>query len=270
MGLAVIDPWPECHRHLMLHQDRDRAGSFGEDAEQYDRARPGYPASLIDDLLAGNPHMVLDVGCGTGIASRLLVDRGCQLIGVEPDPRMVTVGRAHGLVVEEATFEQWEPGSRRFDLLVSAQAWHWVDPPVGSAKAAAVLRPNARIGLFWNVGHPLRELKKRLDEVYARLAPGLGRSSALLRNADDRFEATADALRSTRAFSDVAVKVFTQDREYTTKQWLDQLPTHSDHRSLPPDQRHLLLEAVGDVIDEEGGRFVMKYESVLVSGMRTS
>jgi hypothetical protein len=65
-------------------------------------------------------------------------------------------------------------------------------------------------------------------------------------------------------------KVFTQDREYTTKQRLDELPTYSDHRSLPPDQRHLLLEAVGDVIDEEGGRFVMKYESVLVSGMRTS
>jgi SAM-dependent methyltransferase len=66
--------------------------------------------------------MVLDVGCGTGIASRLSVDRGCQVIGVEPDPRMAAVGRRHGLIVEEAAFEQWEPGSRRFDLLVSAQA----------------------------------------------------------------------------------------------------------------------------------------------------
>jgi SAM-dependent methyltransferase len=254
----------------VLYQDRDRAGSFGQDAEQYDRARPGYPASLIDDLLTGNPRMVLDVGCGTGIASRLLVDRGCQLIGVEPDPRMAAVGRTHGLVVEEAAFEQWEPGERRFDLLVSAQAWHWVDHRAGSAKAAAVLRPSARIGLFWNVGHPPRELKERLDEVYSRLAPGFGKSSALLGNASDRFEATADALRSTGAFANIAVKVFTQSRKYTTKQWLDQLPSLSDHRSLPPDQRRLLLEAVGDVIDDEGGRFVMSYESVLVSGTRTS
>lgn len=260
----------KCHYHLVRYPDRDRAESFGQDAEQYDRARPGYPASLIEDLLTGNPRMVLDVGCGTGIASRLLADRGCQLVGVEPDPRMATVGRAYGLAVEEATFEQWEPGARRFDLLVSAQAWHWVDPEVGSAKAAVVLRPSARIGLFWNVGHPPRQLKGRLDEVYARLAPGLDKCSALLGNAGDRFETTAGALRSTGAFANVAVKSFTHAVRYTTNQWLDQLPSHSDHRSLPPDQRRLVLEAVGEAIDDEGGRFVMAYECVLVSGTRTS
>jgi hypothetical protein len=97
---------------------------------------------------------------------------------------------------------------------------------MGSAKAAAVLRPNARICLFWNVGHPPKELKERLDEVYAGLAPGLGRCSALLGNPHDRFETTADALRSSRAFSDVAVKVFTQAPGST--------PRSSGWTSLPP------------------------------------
>jgi len=59
----------------------------------------------IDDLLTSSPHTVLDVGCGTGIASRLLVDRGCQLLGVEPDPQMAALARARHLVVEEAVFE---------------------------------------------------------------------------------------------------------------------------------------------------------------------
>lgn len=253
----------------MRCEDRVRAGSFGEDAEQYDRTRPTYPAALIDDLLADNPRMVLDIGCGTGIASRLLVDRGCQLIGVEPDPRMVALARTHGVVVEEASFEQWKPGARTFDMLVSAQAWHWVDPDVGSAKAATVLRPTARIGLFWNVGYPPSNLKEQFEEVYARLAPGFGSHSVLLGNAGDRFEVTANALRSTGAFLNVAVKKYTQAKEYTTEQWLDQLHTHSDHRLLPSNRRLLLLDGVAKLIDNAGGRFVMSYETVLVSGTRT-
>ncbi len=254
----------------MLFEDRVRAGSFGADAHRYDRARPSYPPALIDDLLTGNPRMVLDVGCGTGIASRLLLDRGAQVLGVEPDPRMAALARAHGLVVEETLFEQWEPGSRRFDLLISAQAWHWIDPATGAAKAAAVLHPGGRIGLFWNVAHHPPELKKRLDEVYAHLAPGLEKYSVLLGNTDNRFDASTEALRSTGVFTNVEVKTFAHAREYTTEQWLDQLPTHSDHQALPPDRRQLLLNAVADVINEAGGRFKMSYDTVLVSVTRNS
>ena len=133
-----------------------------------------------------------------------------------------------------------------------------------------MLRPGGRIGLFWNVGHPAGKLKGRLDEIYARLAPGFGKGSALLGGANHRFETTADALRSIGAFANVAVEVFTQARVYTTRQWLDHLPSHSDHLMLPPDQRHLLFETVGEAIDQVGGRFVRSYESVLVSGTRTS
>src|ERR1700730_12715980 len=112
----------------MLHEDRRRAGSFGDDAEQYDRARPAYPSNLIDHLLRASPKLVVDAGCGTGIASRLLVARGGQVVGVEPDGRMAAIARRRGLAVEEGAFEDWDPAGRQFDLLVSAQAWHWVDP----------------------------------------------------------------------------------------------------------------------------------------------
>lgn len=92
----------------MLHEDRRRAGSFGEDAEQYDRARPSYPAVLVDDLLSEGAHDVLDVGCGTGKVARLFLARGCDVLGVEPDERMAAVARRHGVVVEIATFEEWD------------------------------------------------------------------------------------------------------------------------------------------------------------------
>ncbi len=105
----------------MLHHDRARAGSFGEDAECYDRARPGYPSALVDALLTDAPGEVLDVGCGTGIVGRLLSGRGCRVLGVEPDPRVAAIARRHGLAVEIGTFEDWDSAGRRFDLVTSVK-----------------------------------------------------------------------------------------------------------------------------------------------------
>src|SRR5688500_9705979 len=91
-------------------------------AERYDRARPKNPYEAIDRLGLTPGAAVVEVGCGTGLLSRLLLVRGCELVGVEPDGRMATVAcaRVPGLRVEEATFESWDPEGRVFDLVVSA------------------------------------------------------------------------------------------------------------------------------------------------------
>jgi trans-aconitate methyltransferase len=82
---------------------------FGEVAEQYDRSRPTYPDAMVDDLVAPGVTRVLDVGCGTGIAARLFVARGCRVVGVEADARMAEVARGHGIDVDVSPFETWEP-----------------------------------------------------------------------------------------------------------------------------------------------------------------
>ena len=128
-----------------LHKARLIAESFGTDAEGYDRARPGYPAALVARIVAASPGSgVLDVGCGTGIAARQFQAAGCTVLGVEPDARMARFARFRGLPVEVATFEAWDPEGRRFDAVIAAQSWHWVDPVDGAAKAARVLRPGGR------------------------------------------------------------------------------------------------------------------------------
>src|ERR1700722_12542385 len=100
-----------------LHTDRRRAGSFGDDAERYDRVRPPYPAALIDVLVTEHPQTVLDAGGGTGIASRLLLPRGRDVLGLEPVPRMAAVARQNGVTVEVGAIEEWGDAGRRFDLL---------------------------------------------------------------------------------------------------------------------------------------------------------
>lgn len=253
------------HDGAVLYQDRQRACSFGADPERYDRFRPTYPAALIDHLLGTSPGPVLDVGCGTGIVSRLLAARGCRVLGVEPDERMAAVARRHGIEVEPGTFEAWEPQGRTFDLVTSGQAWHWVDPEVGASKAGSVLRPGGRLAVFWNIGNMPPEVRTKLDEVYRVHAPGLDRYSVVLGNGGkERPSGAMTALRASERFASVDVRSFPHDVTYTTQAWIEHLPTHSDHATLDPNRRARLLAAAEEVIAGLGGSFVMHYDCWLV------
>jgi SAM-dependent methyltransferase len=252
----------------VLFEDRSRAESFGAVAELYDRARPTYPPALVDALLVDDAKRVLDVGCGTGIAGVLLAARGCSVLGVELDGRMAELARAKGLEVEVAPFELWEPGARRFDLMVSAQAWHWIEPRAGATMAAAALREGGRIALFWNFGDPPPRVRERLAPIYAYLEPGLENYSVLLGNHDARARETVAGITDSARFGPAEVHRFPWSQAYETAGWLDHLRTHSDHHALPPSRRERLLAAVGEAIEGLGGSFEMTYEAVLVSASR--
>ena len=254
-----------------LHEDRGRACSFGADADRYDRSRPTYPTELIAFLMADHPRQVLDVGCGTGIASRLFAARGCEVLGVEPDARMAEVARRQGTAVEAGRIEEWDARGRSFDLIVCAQAWHWVEPVAGCRAAADALRVGGRFSAFWNVGRHRPALKARFDEVYARMAPGLDAHSVALGNLTSApLRWTADGLQAEGSFSEPTSHAFSWQQTYTREEWLDQLPTHSDHSALPPERRARLLAEVGAAIDAEGGTVEMSFDTWLVTAVRSA
>jgi len=254
----------------MLNEDRARALSFGADPARYDRARPTYPVELVDFLTAGRSD-VIDVGCGTGIAARLFAERGASVLGIEPDTRMAAFARQTGLAVEEAQFEDWDPAGRTFDLLIAAQSWHWVDPTRGAEGAATVLRPAGRIGLFWNVANHQPDMRSALDDEYRRLGLDIDQHSVVLgRGSDDRFPRALDGLRRAGAFASIEQREFHWVKEYTKATWLDHLPTHSDHQTLPLEQLSALLANLGEAIDQQGGTLTVDYRTVLITAVRTS
>ena len=220
-----------------IHTNRARAESFGAVAADYDRYRPDYPAPLIDDLVALHPANVLDVGCGTGKAARQLTARGLDVLGVEVDPQMAAVARSHGLSVVVSSFEEWDDAGRQFDLIISAQAWHWVQPRVGAQKAARLLRPNGTLVVFWNhyLEHP-NDLQARFDAVYREHAPEL--LEAAQRDRERRgARPYFDDLKASGAFRRVQPREYPYQRRYTAAEWVGNVQTHSDHLLLDPARR---------------------------------
>ena len=142
----------------MTEPDRRAGGRvFNEVPELYDRVRPAYPDELFADLAGvtglDQRSAVLEVGCGTGQATRSLAALGYSVTVVEPGAGLAALARqrlaAFGSVeVENSTFEEWDDGGRRFDVLVAAAAWHWVDPSTGWPKAHDVLRPGGWMALI--------------------------------------------------------------------------------------------------------------------------
>ena len=255
------------------HRHRQVAESFGSDAERYDRARPGYPGALVERIVAASPGLdVLDVGCGTGIAARQFHAAGCRVLGVDPDARMAGLARRTGVAVEVATFEAWESAGRAFDAVIAGQAWHWVDPVAGAAKAAQVLRPGGRLAVFWNVFQPPPGLREAFAAVYHRVQPGLPLNPWAWAAPDGYLAmctAAADGIRQTGAFGEPEQWRFDWDRPYTRDEWLELVPTAGGHSQIAPAKLAELLAGISAAIDAVGGSFTMHYVTIAVTAERT-
>ena len=151
-----------------MTRESEHALSFGRNVGDYERGRPGYPDDAVDWMLRHvDPRTVVDVGAGTGKFTASLVARGLAVTAVEPDDAMrarlaenfpmvtALAGSAEALPLADASV----------DLIVFAQAWHWVDVPAASAEAARVLSPGGALALVWNIRDPEVDWVERLGEV---------------------------------------------------------------------------------------------------------
>lgn len=129
-------------------------------AASYAAGRPDYPAALYDTLasqlgrsLAG--IHVVDLGAGTGIASRQMAERGAVVTAVELSEPMITQLAATSPRVRPVRGTATALPLRRHcaDLVTSAQAWHWMDPALAIPELLRVLRPGGVFAAWWNLTH---------------------------------------------------------------------------------------------------------------------
>jgi SAM-dependent methyltransferase len=132
---------------------QQRSLSFGSEAAAYERGRPSYPPEAIDWLLPDGAHDVLDLGAGTGKLTTRLVERGLNVVAVDPIAEMLEL-LSNSLPDTPAllgTAEEIPLPDNSVDAVLVAQAWHWFDPELAVKEVSRVLRPGGRLGLVWNV-----------------------------------------------------------------------------------------------------------------------
>ena len=244
--------------------------TFNEIANIYDIARAGYPEALIDDIISyagAQPNdAILEVGCGTGQATKSFALRGFPILAIEPGPDMVRVARDAlakfaNVEIIETTLERWRPGALRFRLIIAAQSWHWVSPQIRFAKAAAVLSPKGTLAIFGHVPVGLPgKLRDRLEQIYSAHVGALHSPPETLYLPSGPVKGWFD---DSGLFGAVLHKCYPWTWRHTTTSYINVLRTRSDHRILPAATRDALLEDVAAAIDREGGAFEADYESHL-------
>jgi SAM-dependent methyltransferase len=226
---------------LNLFTNRERANSFGGAAQSYDTYRPRYPDRLIDDVLAPDGRRVLEAGAGTGIASMQMIERGADVLAVEPDARMAAVAQAKGIPVELATFEDWDPAGRRFDRVVFAASFHWVDPAVALPKIRGILDGGGKLALIWNRLRPTNPTRAEFEAIYRDYM------NVETHWVDGNPGEVIDMIAA--AGFTVTEQKYPHDLHYSAQQWVDIAFTFSHQLILAADKatelRARLVERIG-------------------------
>ena len=250
--------------------------AFGRVAEQYERARPSYPAAAIDEALAyaglRPGERVIEVGAGTGKATRLLAARAQRVLALEPDPAMAAFCRRlcdPDLVeVRETDFEGWSPEAAT-GLVLCAQAWHWLDPQLRWRRAAETLRAGGAVAALWTF--PVWDripLRAALDRIYEQTVPEMIADFPL--HPGSRAERLAGNWSEDvgEGFTDVRSGVHDWTRTYTAQEYTEMIATHQDHIRLAPEPRALLLGGVREAIERDGGSFEMAFRTTVCLARR--
>src|SRR5215469_13617167 len=226
-----------------------RALRFGAVAEAYERFRPGYPAELFDKVMtyAGQPiRTALEIGAGTGKATRLFAQRGVTVTATEPDEAMLAELRKHvpaNVKTVQAAFEDLRP-AESYGLVYAAAALHWTNPEGRWSRVAALLETG---GVFASFGGPAQLADPALAEaVREARAPFLENDEVPSPDGtppEHEMQWPGTELQRSVWFADVQQVVIGRRLTMSARDYVGHLSTISAYLELPvPEQKRVFSQ----------------------------
>src|SRR5581483_880158 len=232
--------------------------TFDRDAELYDRARPGYPSELFDDLASLLPGTtLLEIGCGTGKATRDLAERGYALTCLELGANLAEVARRRlaefsRVDIVVADFDSWTGDRTSFDGVVAFTSFHWLDPETRYAHVAELLQDRGVLAVAGthHVQPPDGDpFFVEVQDDYRAAVPEDEASHGYGPPPPGAIEAVAF---DSELFEPVAHRRYLWALEYTADDYLAVLSTYSGHIALSDEQRADLFGRIRRRIEPRG------------------
>ncbi len=217
--------------------------NFGAVAEIYDQTRPRYAQQLMDYVVSFCQGRVLDVGCGTGIATRQLAERGVRVIGCDGDARMIAVARSYqqpSIDYFLGSAEELPFGDETFDVVTAFSAFHWFSDTASVDGIKDVLKKN---GLFIvsdgiNKHNDDDYFKHCVEEVIKRKLP------------EKRKRDVEEVFRS-NGIEQIARQDFQYELEYTIDKYLLYMQSRGYWNKVYEQERQRVLDHARERFNEK-------------------
>jgi SAM-dependent methyltransferase len=262
-------------------QDLDkRRNWYSPVAEAYNRVRPSYPQQLVlraqEIAQLTSQAKILELGCGPGKATVAFAELGYSMVCLEPSYEACEYARQNSakypnVEIRQTTFEEWELTPGKFDAVLAATSFHWIDPKIACTKAADALKDDGSLILLWNMTpQPSYEVYQNLIQVYQTYAPELAGYEEQATQAKIAQHLKQKALECD-CFTDLVSEELMCEVSYSVDDFLLLLSTFSPYIKLELPTREALFTGLREkIVANYGGKIPIKYLSILQVGKKIS
>lgn len=247
--------------------------TFDTVAEEYDKWRPTYVDDLYQDIFEysgiASDCCALEIGIGTGQATRPILDKGCKVTAIELGEKLAKIAERNfidyrNFTVVHSSFEEYNCPDNMFDLIYSASAFHWIDEKEGYNKVFRKLKEGGSFARF--ASHPFyniegqEELYERIQAVYFKYMPnssGAVTPRKIKRYTEEDAERRSEIAKK-YGFTEISTKVYYRDLIYSSEEYIKRLAIESDKIALDDTTRRKLLNGIKEAIEVYGGTIIVR------------